>query len=174
MPAVPTVEQLLARNKEYTKTYTPPHNVEHFMIGKGTFPSVLMISCVDPRIIPEEFGLFSREEYIVVRNAGGRAEPAIRDISVLCSMAKITDLIVIHHVDCGMTHLTNDAIRKSLKSAGLGDEKLDTMEFGEILDLKQSVIDDVEFLKSSPYISKEIKVHGYVMDLLKSGSLIPV
>lgn len=37
------------------------------------------------------------KEYIVVRNAGGRAEPAIRDISVLCSMAKITDLVVIHH-----------------------------------------------------------------------------
>jgi hypothetical protein len=33
-----------------------------------------------------------------------------------------------------MTHLTNDAIRKSLKSAGLGDEKTDTMEFGEILE----------------------------------------
>jgi hypothetical protein len=40
--------------------------------------------------------------------------------------------------------------------------------------LKQSVIDDVEFLKSSPYISKEIKVHGYVMDMLETGALIPV
>jgi len=31
-----------------------------------------------------------------------------------------------------MTHLTNDAIRKTLRIQGLGDEKLDTLEFGEI------------------------------------------
>lgn len=31
-----------------------------------------------------------------------------------------------------MTHLTNDAIRDSLKKRGLSDEKVDTMEFGEI------------------------------------------
>jgi hypothetical protein len=66
--------------------------------------------------VPESLGLFSREgklafrvlpilsyadghvEYTVVRNAGGRSEPAIRDICVLTSMAKITDLVVIHHV----------------------------------------------------------------------------
>jgi len=33
-----------------------------------------------------------------------------------------------------MTHLTNAAIRKALKEQGLGDEKLDTYEFGEILE----------------------------------------
>jgi hypothetical protein len=31
-----------------------------------------------------------------------------------------------------MTHLTNAAIRQSLKDGGLGDEKTDTYEFGEI------------------------------------------
>jgi hypothetical protein len=31
-----------------------------------------------------------------------------------------------------MTHLTNAAIRQGLKDAGLGDEKVDTYEFGEI------------------------------------------
>jgi hypothetical protein len=35
-------------------------------------------------------------------------------------------------LDCGLTHLTNDAVRKSLKEAGLGDDKLDSYEFGEI------------------------------------------
>jgi hypothetical protein len=94
----------------------------------------------------------SFSEFVVVRNAGGRAEPAIRDICVLSTMTEITDLVVIHHSgmifslfltsqyqtdctpDCGMTHLTNDAIRSSMKSRGLGDEKLDTFEFGEILE----------------------------------------
>jgi len=38
------------------------------------------------------------EEYVVVRNAGGRAEPAVRDIAVLSAMAKITDVVIVHHV----------------------------------------------------------------------------
>jgi carbonic anhydrase len=40
--------------------------------------------------------------------------------------------------------------------------------------LKQSVKDDVEFLKTSSYIGKEVRVHGFVFDLLESGQLIPV
>ena len=32
-----------------------------------------------------------------------------------------------------MTHLTDAAIRESLKSKGLGDDKVDIKEFGEIL-----------------------------------------
>jgi len=31
-----------------------------------------------------------------------------------------------------MTHLTNDAIRKTLRIRELGDEKLDTLKFGDI------------------------------------------
>lgn len=89
-------------------------------------------------------------------------------------MTAITDVVVVHHVDCGMTHLTNDFIRTNLKKEGLGDEKVDSFEFGEILDLEQSVRDDVKFLKASPYIKKEIRVSGYVFDLLKTGKLTAV
>lgn len=95
-------------------------------------------------------------EYVVVRNAGGRAEFAVRDIVILSTMTEITDVVIIHHVgmyhladsavfgqrvlsltiplstDCGMTHLTNAGIRESLKSKGLGDDKVDSVEFGEI------------------------------------------
>lgn len=37
-------------------------------------------------------------EYVVVRNAGGRAEPAVRDIVILSTMTEITDVVIIHHV----------------------------------------------------------------------------
>jgi len=41
-------------------------------------------------------------------------------------------IVLINHADCGMTHLTNEAIRQTLKASGLGDEKAETFEFGEI------------------------------------------
>ncbi|KAK5061232.1 hypothetical protein LTR84_007774 [Exophiala bonariae] len=170
----PSVEDLISRNSKYAEGYTKSHSVDEVTRGVVKFPSVIIVSCCDPRLIPEEYGIFSREEYVVVRNAGGRAEPAVRDIVILSTMTTITDVVIIHHVDCGMTHLTNAAIRESLKSRGLGDDKVDTFEFGEIRDLEQSVRDDLKFLESSPYIAKSIKLHGYVHDMLDSGRLVKV
>ena len=37
-------------------------------------------------------------EYVAVRNAGGRAEPAVRDIVILSTMTEITDVVIVHHV----------------------------------------------------------------------------
>ena len=34
----------------------------------------------------------------MVRNAGGRAEAALRDIVILSAMTEITDVVVVHHV----------------------------------------------------------------------------
>ncbi|KEF60948.1 uncharacterized protein A1O9_02512 [Exophiala aquamarina CBS 119918] len=191
----PSVDDLVSRNRsKYAEGYTKSHSVDEVMRGVVKFPSVIVdevarethlqnvglmtnfitVSCCDPRLIPEEFGLFSREEYVVVRNAGGRAEFAVRDIVILSTMTEITDVVIIHHVDCGMTHLTNAGIRESLKSKGLGDDKVDSTEFGEIKNLEQSVRDDLKFLESSPYIAKSIKLHGYVHDMLDSGRLIRV
>ena len=41
---------------------------------------------------------FCAKEYVVVRNAGGRAEPAVRDIVVLSTLTTITDVVIVHHV----------------------------------------------------------------------------
>lgn len=45
-----------------------------------------------------KFDGLTRTEYVVVRNAGGRAEPAVRDIVVLEAMTEITDVVIVHHV----------------------------------------------------------------------------
>jgi len=42
--------------------------------------------------------LTGRLEYVVVRNAGGRAEFAVRDIVILSTLVEITDVVIIHHV----------------------------------------------------------------------------
>lgn len=42
------------------------------------------------------------------------------------------------------------------------------------ISLKQSVKDDVTFLKASPYINKGIHLDSYVFDLLGSGRLVKV
>lgn len=36
--------------------------------------------------------------YVVVCSAGGRAEPAVRDIIVMSTMTTITEVVIVHHV----------------------------------------------------------------------------
>ena len=43
-----------------------------------------------------------------------------------------------------------------------------------VISLKESVREDIAFLKASPYIKKSIKLHEYVFDLLDSGRLTKV
>ncbi|MCJ1403060.1 hypothetical protein MMC11_006283 [Xylographa trunciseda] len=48
------------------------------------------------------------------------------------------------------------------------DEELEAMHFGEIEggDVERSVREDVEFLRTSPFMKKELKIQGYVSDVI--------
>ncbi|PTB68147.1 carbonic anhydrase [Trichoderma citrinoviride] len=106
-----------------------------------------------------------------IRNAGGRASEALRSIICVDQMLGVGAVIVIHHTDCGLTHLRNDSLHKALteKASGNADE-IAKMDFGEILDLKASVVEDVKILKENPYLRRDLKVYGYVYDI-KTGKL---
>ncbi|KAH0495081.1 hypothetical protein TgHK011_008652 [Trichoderma gracile] len=109
--------------------------------------------------------------YDEIRNAGGRASEALRSIICVDQMLGVGGVIVIHHTDCGLTHLRNEYLHKALteKAPGNADE-IAKMEFGEILDLEASVVEDMKILKDSPYLRKDLKVYGYVYDI-KTGKL---
>ncbi|KAK1247681.1 hypothetical protein MKX07_000569 [Trichoderma sp. CBMAI-0711] len=86
-------------------------------------------------------------------------------------MLGVGAVIVIHHTDCGLTHLRNDYLHKCLteKAPEYADE-IAKVDFGEIVDLKASVVEDMMILKDSPYLRKDLKVYGYVYDI-KTGKL---
>lgn len=55
-------------------------------------------------------------EVIVARNAGGRAEYAVRDILTLSSLFNLTDIVVVHHTG---TLTFPSSILRLLTSRGL-------------------------------------------------------
>ncbi|PKK49338.1 hypothetical protein CI102_5386, partial [Trichoderma harzianum] len=106
-----------------------------------------------------------------VRNAGGRASEALRSLICIDHLLGVGAVIVIHHTDCGLTHLRNDFLHSSLtQKAPENTAEIAKMDFLEILDLKASVVEDMKILKDSPYLRKDLKVYGYVYDI-KTGKL---
>ncbi|KAK4551617.1 hypothetical protein LTR86_011041 [Recurvomyces mirabilis] len=68
----------------------------------------------------------------VFRNAGGRATPdAIRSISILRYLAGVETVAVVHHSDCGMTHLTDEGIaQEALEKTPNAKDEIDKIHFG--------------------------------------------
>ena len=65
---------------------------------------------------------------------------------------------IIHHTDCLMGQMPDDKV----------SELPETIKNNLFLDLEQSVIDDLEKVRSHPLVSEDIIIKGFIYDLEKS------
>ena len=68
----------------------------------------------------------------IIRNAGGRASDAMRTLHLLNALTHLGLVVVVHHTDCGASHVTDQEVRKNIhKTASAApSEALDAMAFG--------------------------------------------
>jgi carbonic anhydrase len=134
--------------------------------------NVAVLVCMDARLHPETFLGLDIGDAHVIRNAGGRAsDDAIRSLIISNKLLGTREYLVIHHTDCGMLTFTNDVLRDKLADeTGADASDIDFLPFS---DLEQSVRDDVQRIKESPYLPDDAPVTGYVYDVA-DGRLYPV
>ncbi|KAL6827757.1 carbonic anhydrase [Trichoderma camerunense] len=164
------VDEILERNKNFAVTHRP---YRFFAESQGQRkPSILIITCLDPRCNPEEFFSLLPGDAAILRVGGGRVAPLIAQIiSLDCFLGSLKEIMVIHHTDCGATHMTEKRIHDHvLKEDGVSIEDATQLVLPFITDLEQSVRDDVKLLKTSRIIRRELRDHasGYLYDV-KSG-----
>jgi carbonic anhydrase len=128
-------------------------------------------------------------EGIMVRNAGGSAyvlhrpilrhgantlflqcrHDAINSIVVAQHAFGVDEIAVFHHTDCGMTKVTTQFLRDTVKKANPGREDVaktvDGMDFHHITNVEESVHADVKFLAENPLVKKGSKITGWVYDV---------
>ncbi len=68
----------------------------------------------------------------VIRNAGGRAMDAMRTLHLLNALTPLGLVIVVHHTDCGASHVTDQEVRQNIKNtaSSASSEILEAMQFG--------------------------------------------
>jgi carbonic anhydrase len=155
-------DELLQANSEYARTF-----------DRGDLPmpparQVAVVTCMDARILPSRaFGLEEGDAH-VIRNAGGRARDALRSLVISERLLGTTEIVVIHHTDCGMLTFTNRDLQAKVKQdLGVDTGNLDFLPF---TDVEESVREDVAFLLSSPLIPANIEIRGLVYDV-RTGKL---
>lgn len=144
-----------------------------FDVNLKIMPSkkTIILGCADPRVDPAViFGLVPGEA-AVIRNVGGRVNPAaLETMALLRSVVQNRggdigagwNFVVLHHTDCGIVDCRNHAPNLLAKHMGVQPAALATLA---IDDPYSSVVLDVAALKANPNLPGEIVVTGLVYDI---------
>ncbi|KAH8788621.1 carbonic anhydrase [Diaporthe sp. PMI_573] len=170
---------------EYNKTFAtdvfptlpqPWHMAQRRIPAKEIGKTTLVLTCLDPRCVPETF-FGPGFDGGVIRNAGGRAtDDAIRSLTILRGLAGLRNVVVIHHTDCGVTHVTPKEIVDTVAAEGDADAKRTAEEMEYWLfssdEFEESIREDVRILKSAKTLAG-LNIFGFKLDTF-SGKIEPV
>lgn len=145
----------------------------------------LILGCVDPRVDPMDVLGLEPGEAAVIRNVGGRVNPALFEtMAILGTVSRVGgaavglgwNLIVLHHTDCGIKGCYHHAPGLLAKHMGVAQTELAALE---IDDPYKAVAIDVAALKANPSLPGGVTVTGLVydvatgrMDTVVPGSLL--
>ena len=158
------IDELLENAQRYTEGF-----------DKGGLPMppgkhVAVVACMDARLNP--YGILGLQEgdAHVIRNAGGVVtDDVIRSLTISQRLLGTREIILLHHSDCGMLTFTDEEFRSRLERIS-GTATISPNQFHAFKDVEKNVRDQMQKLKSHPWIKKEIGLRGFVYDV-KTGRL---
>jgi carbonic anhydrase len=132
-----------------------------------------VLACMDSRILFEHcLGLRPGDAHMI-RNAGGIAtEDAIRSLIVSHHLLDTQEFIIINHTDCGLLKVKEYELRARLTEK-MGTVAAEPAHFYAFDDLEENVRQQIQRVKSHPWIPKHIPARGFVYDV-KTGKLSEV
>ncbi len=155
--------EFLSANQPYAEAF------EHGHLPMPPGRQVAVLTCMDARLHPEKFLGLDIGDAHMIRNAGGRAsDDAIRSLVISQRLLGTTEIVVIHHTDCGMLTFSNDDLAAKIQ-ADLGVD-VGEQDFLPFPDLEQSVRDDVAILRTSSLVPSDVPISGAIYDV-RSGQL---
>jgi carbonic anhydrase len=154
--------ELLRNNESYARSFK-----------KGDLPlppakHVAVLACMDARLdVHKILGLEEGDAH-VIRNAGGVAtDDAIRSLVISQRLLGTSEIVLIHHTDCGMLTFKDDDVKRQIWS-DTGIRPAFALE--AFPDLDDDVRQSIERIKASPFIPNKTSVRGFVYDV-RTGRL---
>jgi carbonic anhydrase len=149
-------DDLLRNNAAYAEGFSGPLPMPP---GKG----VAVVACMDARLnVYALLGLMEGEAH-VIRNAGGAVtDDTIRSLAISQRALGTTEIVLIHHTDCGMLTFTDDGFKRSIQEeTGIRPE----WAAEAFPDLDEDVRQSKARIQASPFIPHKESVRGFVFDV---------
>jgi carbonic anhydrase len=149
-------DEYLENNRRYAETFSGP-------LPLPPSAGVAVVACMDARLnVYDVLGLSAGEAH-VIRNAGGAiTDDEIRSLAISQRLLGTTEIILIHHTECGMLTFTDDAFKSSIeKETGIRPP----WAAEAFADLDEDVRQSIARIKASPFIPHTDSVRGFVFDI---------
>jgi carbonic anhydrase len=135
---------------------------------KGGLPmpparKVAVVTCMDARLNPYGLLGLSEGDAHIIRNAGGAVtEDTIRSLAISQRLLGTTEIILIHHADCGMLTFGDDEFRRSIQA----DTGIRPPWAAEAFDdPAEDVRQSIARLRHSPFVPHTDALRGFVYDV---------
>ncbi len=158
------IDEVLRNNEKFASQF-----------NQGDLPmpparKLAVLACMDARLdVPRLLGLNAGEAHII-RNAGGIAtDDAIRSLIISHHLLGTREFLLIHHTDCGMLTFRDEDLREKLKKS-TGATAAGPVAFHSFKNLEEDVREQVQKLRSHPWLPKDVLVRGFIYDV-KTGRL---
>ena len=152
-----TTDDLLRNAEEYAASF-----------DKGELPlppakGVAVVACMDARLIPTRVLGLEEGDAHVIRNAGGVVtDDEIRSLAISQRLLGTTEIILIHHTDCGMLTFTDDEFKRSVQDdTGIKPE----WAAEAFSDLDEDVRQSIARIQASPFIPNKDSIRGFVYEV---------
>jgi carbonic anhydrase len=149
-------DEFLENNRRYAESFG----------GQLPLPpsaGVAVVACMDARL--DVYGILglAEGEAHVIRNAGGViTDDEIRSLAISQRLLGTSEIILIHHTDCGMLTFTDDKFKADIHA----DTGIRPPWAAEAFpDLDADVRQSIRRIQASPFIPHTDSVRGFVFDV---------
>jgi carbonic anhydrase len=146
----------LDNNAEYAKQFNGP-------LPLPPAKHTAVVACMDARLdVYRILGLHEGDSH-VIRNAGGVVtDDAIRSLVISQRLLGTTEIVLIHHTDCGMLTFRDDALRAAI-AAETGFKPPYSLQAFD--DLATDVRAGIARIKADPHLVHRDHVRGFIFDV---------
>jgi carbonic anhydrase len=150
-------EEFLAANRDYAQSFDK---------GDKALPPgkrVAVVACMDARIETGRLLGLEEGDAHVIRNAGGVVtDDVIRSLAISQRLLGTTEIVLIHHTDCGMLTFSDDEVKADIeRETGLRPP----FALEAFPDLEDDVRQSIRRIEGSPFIPHRDSVRGFVYDV---------
>jgi carbonic anhydrase len=128
---------------------------------------VAVVACMDARLNPQVTLGLSLGDAHVIRNAGGVVtDDVIRSLAISQRLLGTTEIILVHHTDCGMLTFRDDELKDQITA----DTRIrPPFALEAFPDVDDDVLQSIARIQASPFVPHK-NVRGFVYDV-EQGTL---
>jgi carbonic anhydrase len=153
------IDEIIQANEIYAQTHEPRR------LTPSPERKLAVLTCMDTRLSIRTLGLRTADAHII-RNAGGIVtDDTLRSLLVSHYLLDTQEFMVINHTDCGLMRTTEQDLRGRIESS-TGTAAIAPARFYAFQDLDENVRQQLQKLRTHPWIPKKVALRGFVYDVV--------